>query len=524
MVRLSKKVFVLALLLGGSGSGLAFSLLGPYQTWQTPDIGYQLIGDIGGPMTPSAGYRWNFPNITYAFDQSFINYFGTEGIKAVDQAFKILNGLPSMSQITNDGSRLFFKGRPYPMSAVGAPNGTAMSANLLDLKSYALMSLVEELGLAEPSRRAWALYARAIITVNNVTVTNYTVRQYNYDPITLRETNRVNSIYYSYRIFDPIVTPAVTYADAIDYVSLNPDDLYSYSAVADQFVGPGYFFFGLSADDVGGLRWLYNKNNIANESLPAGVGPATSLTGSVLDNPWLPWAYRTNASNAVSGFIPTAWLPWFSGTNGFLTGTNVSTGTNVNIAAIALLATTNASALVTNGLRPGVNKLTFRKLGIREYDSILAQLYTPITNRYVDQVITNRVLVLQPVERVITQPDIVFTAEDLGLVNGFLPFLKARTSTVGWQNNDAINGLTVAGGPGTIPGGTNSTVFIRFSDQLPYYINQNPTYIDQTYQWLASALWGSFDGTTDTPVVYPIYGGLTLQDLVDRTVNAGSGN
>jgi len=521
MVRLSKKVIVLALLLGGAGSGLAFSLLGPYQTWQTTDIGYQLLDDIGGPMPPSSGYRWNFPTITYAFDQSFINYFGTEGMKAVDQAFKILNALPAMSQITNDGSRLFFKGKPYPMSAVGSPNGTAMSANLLDLKSYALMSVVEELGLAEPSRWTWALRARAIITRNNVTVTNYTVRQYNYDPITLRETNRVNSIYYSYQIFDPIVTPTATYADAIDNVSLNPDDLYSYSAVADQFIGPGYFFLGLSSDDVGGLRWLYNRNNIANEDLPAGVTAPSNLN-NILDSPWLPIQYNTNASNLVTGFIPSSWIPYLSGTNtGFLNNTNVATGTNTAIRAIALLVATNSASLVTNGLRPGVNKLTFRKV---VYDSIIGQTFTPITNRYIDQVITNRVLVLQPVERVITQPDIVFLAGDLGLRDGYLPILRTRTDTSGWQNNDASNGQTVTGGPGTIPGGTNSTVFISFSDQLPYYLNQNPTYLDQTYQWLTSALWGSFDGTTNTPVVYPIYGGLTLQQLVDRTVNAGAGN
>ena len=520
MVRLSKKVIVLTLLLGGSGSGFAFSLLGPYQTWQTADIGYQLIGDIGGPMTPSAGYRWNFPTITYAFDSSFINYFGTEGVKAVDKAFAILNGLPSMTQITSDGSRLLYKGRPYPMSAVGSPNGTALAAGLLDLKSYALMTVVEELGLAEPSRWTWSLRARALGTVGNQPVTNYTVRQYNYDPVTLRETNRVNSIYYSYQIVDPVAP--FTYSDAVDFVSLNPDDLYSYSAVADQFLGAGYFFVGLSADDVGGLRYLYNKNNIANETLPAGVGPPTSLLNSVTDNPWLPFSYRTNVTNAVLGTIPTAWLPYLSGTNtGFLNNTNVNTGTNAGIGAIALLVATNASALVTNGLRPGVNKLTFRKLGNQVYDSILGQLYVPVTNRYVDQVITNRVLVLQPVERVITQPDILFVAEDLGLANGYLPFLKARTSTAGWQNNDAINGQSVAGGPGTIPGGTNSTVRISFSDQLPYYLNRNPVYLDQTYQ-TGGELWGSFDGTTNAPVVYPIYGGPTLRELVDRVVNAGN--
>ncbi len=499
-----------------AGTGRAFSLLGPPLAWETTDLGYLKQYDIGAPMELTGGYRWNVPVINYAFDESFIRYFGENGMKAVDQAFKILNDLPAMTAITNDGSRLFYRGKPYPMSAVGTPNGQALAAGLNDVKSHALMLILEEMGLAQPRRYAWTLRARATGTVNNTPVTNYTVRVLNYDPVSLRPTNRVNSIYYGYTIFDPV--PDETYAEAAERVSINPDDLYFYTAVADGVIPPGYFYTGLSADDVGGLRYLYNRNNIVTETLAPGVTAPGSLLNSTLDNPWLPWAYRTNASNAVSGFIPTAWLPYFSGTNGFLTGTNVVTGTNVNLQAIALLAATNSALLVTNGLRPGVNKIRFRKVG---YDTLIGQTFIPVTNRFVDQVITNRTLVLQPVERIITQPDILFVAEDLGLANdNYTPIHNRRTDTSGWQNNDLINGQAINGGPGQIvPGGaTNGTIRISFSDQLPYVVNQFPVFMDESQTVGYGGFWGSFDGTTNAPVVYPDYGGLTIGDLVDRVV------
>ena len=78
---LSTLVLLIAgLVCGAARSTQAFSLLGPYKTWQVQAIGYNLPGDIGGPMTLSEGYRWNVPTIYYAFDQSFIAYFGSNGM------------------------------------------------------------------------------------------------------------------------------------------------------------------------------------------------------------------------------------------------------------------------------------------------------------------------------------------------------------------------------------------------------------------------------------------------------------
>src|SRR5438105_4191164 len=77
-----------------------FALLGPFESWQVPAIGYNTLGnDAGGPKNLGEEYRWNIPTIRYAFDASFIDYFGDHGVQAVNAAIQILNDLPPASQL-----------------------------------------------------------------------------------------------------------------------------------------------------------------------------------------------------------------------------------------------------------------------------------------------------------------------------------------------------------------------------------------------------------------------------------------
>ena len=46
--------------------------------------GYKWGGEIGGPMDLGHGYRWSVPIVTYAFDQSFLDSFGSNGVTAVE--------------------------------------------------------------------------------------------------------------------------------------------------------------------------------------------------------------------------------------------------------------------------------------------------------------------------------------------------------------------------------------------------------------------------------------------------------
>src|SRR5688500_15280437 len=71
-----------------------FALLGPRDTWQVNALGYDPQGDngdLGGPKNLGEEWRWNIPEITYGFDESFINYFGTNGMNAIDAAAETFN-------------------------------------------------------------------------------------------------------------------------------------------------------------------------------------------------------------------------------------------------------------------------------------------------------------------------------------------------------------------------------------------------------------------------------------------------
>jgi hypothetical protein len=245
----------------------------------------------------------------------------------------------------------------------------------------------------------------------------------------------------------------------------------------------------LTHDDVGGLRWLYHPNNMAVENLETNVVFGTPLRNG---SPWTP----------------------------FFGGSNVVVGTNILF---------NTNLLVSEALRGGINEIRFRRVN---YDSLLGRTFVPITNQYMDTFITNGQRTMQPVQRVINQPDIIFVAEDLGLSTGLVPFLTGRTATTAWQNNDAINGLDSETDEG--PGVIVPPIFITFTDQLPAFFNSTEQFFfggsagtgplppnDDTIQDRFFT-WGSFDESSAPPIIYPQYGNITVQDL--RRFAVGGGN
>src|SRR5471030_3108557 len=88
-----------ALLLVSAVNTKAFALLGPYEHWMQETNGLRQPADIGGPMDITNEYRWNVPVVTYGFDKSFLDYFGTNGVAAVKSAIQILNDLLPASGI-----------------------------------------------------------------------------------------------------------------------------------------------------------------------------------------------------------------------------------------------------------------------------------------------------------------------------------------------------------------------------------------------------------------------------------------
>ena len=258
--------FTLVLTLLSAGNARAFSLLGPFKEWQVGEIGYQLVGDIGGPMNLGEEYRWNIPIITYAFDHTFFDYFGWKGTQAVSSAFQILNGALTNLAATDPNA--------FPQTGMLRRNYQATALGLIDLKSQTLEIMMEQLGLADPVRFAYTLRSRDPDAADNLT--NYTVIRLNFDPLTWSPTPYVNGTLLGYRVEEPL-EPG-DYADALE-VALDPVPVGSEgnpSPVAHQgfqtrvrfrFPKQGTFWMGLTRDDIGGLKYIYRFNNFNVEQL-----------------------------------------------------------------------------------------------------------------------------------------------------------------------------------------------------------------------------------------------------------------
>ena len=193
-----RKVFAILLVLTGlfqfAPSSFGFALLGPFASWMEETNGFRQPGDIGGPMDIGSGYRWNVPIVTYGFDQSFLDYFGTNGVVAVESAIQILNDLPSASDIVLTN---------YPLDSESI-NYQAQAQNLYDLKSATLVALLEQMGLTQPIRYIFAFHQWDPIFPYYLkkcnwpegTIPNYIVQR-NFDPETLTPSQYVNGALYA---------------------------------------------------------------------------------------------------------------------------------------------------------------------------------------------------------------------------------------------------------------------------------------------------------------------------------------
>jgi hypothetical protein len=439
-------------------SASAFSLLGPLDaTFQVVRIGYNPLGfDIGGPMNLAEEYRWNLKIINYGFDPSFLNYFGSQGSNALAQAVAVLNNLPAFSKMSSNLTE-------FPTD-VQRFNFEAQALRLIDLKTWALSALMEETGLAASERYVWCLRDRRDIGAT----TFYTVIKRNFDPVTLAPSSYVNGTLYTYGIVEfPSPPSPQPWADAVELRAdpLAPAFTTVVSLLDDIFrpTSSGEFFPQPSRDEIGGLRYIYRKNNYNVEDLvPNSTGGSIGGGGS---SPW----------------------------------TIVGTGG------------TNATNLVVSlALRPGIDKFQFKQV---RYDSVLG-FFTTVTNTYQDSYVTNFHLVTQSISRTLTTPDLIFAAGDPGLDAGGVPVLMFRTTAgpPSWTNNAALNTLAPAPfGPTAGPGVIQPTVIISFSKLGPWIQNATPNFLDELDFNTRGFVWASYDGTTNEPVLYPI--GTSIQDL-----------
>lgn len=366
-------------------------------------------------MEIGQGYRWNVPVVTYAFDQSIIDYFGSNGVAAVEQAIAILNELPPASQIALTN---------FPEQGI-RDNYLAESGRYYDLKSATLALLLDQMGLGAPTRNVFDLRRFDPIFLTHGDQASWPagtipelIIERNFDPEMLAANQSVNGVLYTGE-----VRPAGSGWDVIEFVvdPLEP----AFTSIADllTMARPGLFGPGLTRDDVGGLRYLFSTNTVNFETLLSDVH-----------------GRGTNAGNFVG------------------------------------LA-----------LRPGVEKVTFVP---QQYDSVSGQS-VPITNQFTDTFITNNTKMHQLLERVITQPDFLFSLGDSGAEFGY-----TTSGTSNWWNSAVVAGTTNQLGPGVI----RPPVKIAFDKRGPN--------VESADGFLAfvnvdEIRWGSFDGSPNPLTAYP---------------------
>ena len=347
MIKRFKSFLWVVFLASGLQASWGFALLGPLpgypglptdfgDAWQTAVIGYGLpyydesslltpggpvfLGDIGGPKNIGEEYRRNARTIYYTYDANFLGFFGTEGATAADGAFAVMNSLTNVTSYSRDLSEFPLNSQQF--------NYQAQSLFLTDVKSVTLHLLVEQMGLAEPERFSWTLAERIVGAPPGCPLNvSYLVLQRNFDfsPTALNQlqySSYVNNVLYSYYIVEICVPPPATLAQTIpfavdplaqEYTAVAANDGDGFGGVQFSFGGGlqvGGFYTGLTRDDVAGLRYLLQTNNV-NWETAATNSLLFTISTNFSTQQLFPNGTGTNATGTNAGFY------FFDGTYGY---------------------------------------------------------------------------------------------------------------------------------------------------------------------------------------------------------------
>jgi len=459
---------------------MAFSFKGILEAWQTSDLHYAVPGNIapgnnelelGGPKNLGEEYRISTPVITYAYASTFLDYFGAQGVKAVDAAFAFMNAVPAASKMSSDLSEFLTEGNLRI-------NQRAQALGLVDMKSCMIQMLVEHMGLAGENH-VFDLSYRKSQSGATACSFKYGVVVRNFDPITWEPSHYVNGRLYTYHIMELCPTNV---ADAVeDSVTSDSSGLFTAVATPDALSSGGYYL-SLTRDDMGGLRYLYRKNNYNLEALPYGAVATSSASSS--SSPW--------------------GIPVFT----------TSTAT----------VTTNAPVL-----RGGVDKVSYVKMN---FDSRLGTTFKAVTVSYTVPVLSGSKVINQQVTRTIKAPDILISASDFKV--GYAYQDAAATTVTDSSGTHVSTGASSSVGGGLVayrtvsyssavanvgqynvgsiggPGIINPQMQIIFNKVGPSYVNDNHYFFTEETSH-TSYLLGVFDGSTNEPIVFP--SGTSIREL-----------
>tara|TARA_Y100001934_G_scaffold197976_1_gene233386 strand:+ start:2538 stop:4700 length:2163 start_codon:yes stop_codon:yes gene_type:complete len=241
-------------------------------------------------------YRWNSPIITYNFDESFLNYFGSNGVVAVEKGIDILNSIPAASVIKTN----------YPPTSADEDNlwnypvrpdrfhARAYNDRILDMKSYAIAELYGFMGLGSPEDTAFQLEFGAVALRN-------------WDPISYGPSKFVNGSLLSWVLNGG--------TNALPFPVDITKPVMTLAGTADNKVprlNAGRYIINPTRDDIGGFRYLYRKDNFNVENLPPNtyqvVTNQPNLTNPAIfsiDLRWFSKESKTNTPAAFQQFVST---------------------------------------------------------------------------------------------------------------------------------------------------------------------------------------------------------------------------
>ncbi len=518
----------------------AFVLMGlPNTNPQFVNIGggqvpaFNFTDDMGAPQPIKEFYRWNIPYLTYSFDATFVQYFGLDGMAAVNEAVNVVNNFFSNSQYSGVSSLDLAREGFLSNYNSHAVNVTAQNRQIIDIKSLVLGMLVNHLGLGNPHRYAYSIYGTNISSSANQV--NFNVVNRNFDPLTFQPSGTINNVTYSYRLIHDqtagLPNPALVLPTLMDMEEFTSDTSgNAFSAIAsitDAFFGntalfwtdiPTKFAFGsfyhndyavggqteprhtLTFDDAGGLKYLYRTNNFVFENLDPSVQIIT-------------------AANVV----PDALVSQFPSKSGSVFGLFPRRNTTAIASTPPTSSTIAGAAFVTTlfqdgFLRGGIDSIQFT---YQPFDSLLGIFPTPTNQFWTDTLVnTNGVNVLnvssgssyfgapnmaffqQRVGRTVAQPDFIFTAEDLGVSVDGVPIawdrtpLAANASSAAGANSGFLGPLLggLASGPGIFTNNTAIPIAYRFSrtiDGFEVLWSGEPSVLGNTTPY---SLWGHIKG------------------------------
>jgi hypothetical protein len=501
-----KLLLVGALLLVGVESSRGFVMIGQMLAQEVSQgaTDFNITDDLGGPKDLKQFYRWNNPFLTYTFDQSFVRYFGLEGMDAVHDAFRVVNDffIPADGSYKGVSSMDFARDGYLSNFNTTWVNTTAQNGQIIDIKSLTLGMLVNHLGVGNPHRYAFSVAGIS----TNVTGTqwSFNVRLKNFDPVTWQPTDVINGVQYSYRLIHDaapqaggaIIAP--TFVDMEEFTTDTSGNAWSAVAgIVDAFYGntaiywtdtPTAFNFGvyydaynamggqyqprhaLTYDDVGALKYMYRTNNFVYEDLDLSINliePPQFLTGQAF--------LKNSAQNFLQPTYPNT-LGVFPRRN--VTGAIPGFATTSPMRGVPIIGSpTNPSQMVGAAMRGGIDRMQYYYMPL---DSLLGTLFTATNFIWTDTFITTNgwkvsglnnttpgasawighsdsVFYSQKVGRTVTAPDIIFVCDDLGQAADGVPVAWNRTdNTQGWTNNGAWSNVglvalnTTNVGPGTI--------------------------------------------------------------------------